>query len=299
MTSDTLRLLVFGKTGQVARALAERPDISARFLDRAEADLSRPETLGALIENAPCDAVVNAAAYTAVDRAESEPDLARAINALAPGEMAMACAARGLPFVHISTDYVFDGTKNGPYVETDPVNPLGVYGRTKEEGERAVLDTKANTAILRTSWVFSPWGNNFVKTMLRLGAEREELKIVADQTGAPTSAPDIAEGIVTVARGLATGQGRAGIYHMSAGGETTWHGFARAIFVHALQHGLKTPARVLPIPSFEYPTPAKRPMNSRLNCGKIEREFGVALPGWEDGLARVMDRLLETEGKDS
>lgn len=286
-----LRLLVFGKTGQVARALAERSDISARFLDRAEADLSRPETLGALIGNAPCDAVINAAAYTAVDKAESEPDLARTINALAPGAMARVCAARSLPFVHISTDYVFDGTKNGPYVETDAVNPLGVYGRTKEEGERAVLSASARAVVLRTSWVFSPWGNNFVKTMLQLGAEREELKIVADQTGAPTSAIDIAEGVLRIAHALVQGKGESGLYHMTAQGSTTWHGFARAIFVHALQHGLKTPARVLPIPSSEYPTPAKRPMNSRLNCGKIERDFGVALPGWEDGLARVMESL--------
>ncbi|MCB9978085.1 MAG: dTDP-4-dehydrorhamnose reductase [Rhodospirillales bacterium] len=297
MTS--LRLLIFGKTGQVARALAERSDISARFLDREQADLSRPETLESLIENADCDVVVNAAAYTAVDKAESEPELARAINALAPGAMARACAAKNIPFIHISTDYVFDGTKNGPYLETDPVHPLGIYGATKEEGERAVMAAGGRAVILRTSWVFSPWGNNFVKTMLRLGAEREELKIVADQTGAPTSAIDIADGIVTVARKLAAGQGTSGIYHMSAGGETTWHGFARAIFAHALQHGLKTPARVLPIPSSNYPTPAKRPMNSRLDCSKIAREFGVSLPGWEDGLARALGQLLDTEGKKS
>lgn len=293
------RLLVFGKTGQVARALAKRSDISARFLDREHADLSRPETLGALIENADCDAVVNAAAYTAVDKAESEPDLARKINALAPGEMARACAARRLPFVHISTDYVFDGTKSGLYVENDPVNPLSVYGRTKEEGEREVLNAGGCAAILRTSWVFSPWGNNFVKTMLRLGAEREELRIVADQSGAPTSALDIAEGILGVARKLAAGQGRGGIYHMTAGGATTWHGFALAIFEHAARRGLKTPARVLPIPSSDYPTPAKRPMNSRLDCGRIARDFGVALPGWQDGLARAMEQLLDTEGKKS
>lgn len=297
MTS--LRLLVFGKTGQVARALAERSDISAKFLDRGQADLSRPEALISLIENTDCDAVINAAAYTAVDKAESEPDMARAINALAPGAMARACAAKNIPFIHISTDYVFDGTKNGPYLETDPIHPLGVYGATKEEGERTVMAAEGRSVVLRTSWVFSPWGNNFVKTMLRLGAEREELKIVADQTGAPTSAIDIADGIVTIVRSLAAGRGQSGIYHMSAGGETTWHGFARAIFVHALQYGLKTPARVLPIPSSDYPTPAKRPLNSRLDCSKIAREFGVSLPDWQDGLARVMGRLLETEGKDS
>lgn len=289
----SLRLLVFGKTGQVAQALAARTDISARFLDRNEADLLKPETLGAFIEKAECDAIVNAAAYTAVDKAESEESIARTINAHAPGVMARACAPRGIPFIHISTDYVFDGARQGRYVETDPVNPLGVYGRTKEEGEREVLSSGARAAILRTSWVFSPWGNNFVKTMLRLGAEREELKIVADQTGAPTSALDIAEGIVAVARTLAQGKDTGGLYHMTAGGETTWHGFALAIFEQAARRGLKTPARVVTIPSTDYPTPAKRPMNSRLDCGKIARDFGVVLPEWKDGLARVMDRIAQ------
>lgn len=286
-------VLVFGRTGQVAQALAAKAPLTWTFAGRDQADLTDQKSLQKLIDSKNWEAVVNAAAYTAVDRAESEQDLAQAVNAEAPGIMARACAQNNIPFIHISTDYVFDGSADRPYKEEDSINPLSVYGRTKAEGEKAVMDAGGRAVILRTSWVYAPEGKNFVSTMLKLGQEREELRIVSDQTGAPTSAADIADGIMSIlSRFEATG-----IFHMTAGGSTTWHGFATEIFRIAREKGLKTPQRVLPIATAEYPTPAKRPLNSRLDCGKLEKIYGVALPSWQEGLSNCMDSLFPSTNK--
>ena len=278
-------LLVFGRSGQVATELGRlAPD--ARFLGRDVADLTDAAACAALIRDSGCAAVINAAAHTAVDRAESEPDLARAINAAAPAAMAAACAALGVPFVHISTDYVFDGSSDRPRVETDPTGPLGVYGATKLAGEQGIAAAGGQWAVLRTSWVFSAHGANFVKTMLRLGAEREELRVVADQHGGPTPAADIAAACLTMVRAMQADASRGGIYHFSGAPDTTWAGFAREIMAQA---GLA--CRIADIASSDYPTPARRPANSRLDCAAIGRDFGIARPDWRAGLAKVLLEL--------
>lgn len=278
-------LLVFGRSGQVATELGRlAPD--ARFLGRDVADLTDAAACAALIRDSGCAAVINAAAHTAVDRAESEPDLARAINAAAPAAMAAACAALGVPFVHISTDYVFDGAGDRPRVETDPTGPLGVYGATKLAGEQGIAAAGGQWAVLRTSWVFSAHGANFVKTMLRLGAEREELRVVADQHGGPTPAADIAAACLTMVRAMQADASRGGIYHFSGAPDTTWAGFAREIMAQA---GLA--CRIADIASSDYPTPARRPANSRLDCAAIGRDFGIARPDWRAGLAKVLLEL--------
>jgi dTDP-4-dehydrorhamnose reductase len=229
--------------------------------------------------------VLNAAAWTAVDRAEAEEDAARVVNAEAPAAMARAAAERGLPFVHISTDYVFPGAGEAPHRPEDPTGPLGAYGRTKLLGEDGVRAAGGRHAILRTSWVFSAHGANFVKTMLRLGRERAELSVVADQVGGPTPAAAIADACVTVARALAEGA-EGGTFHLSGAPDTSWAGFAEAIMAQA---GL--PARVNPIPSAAYPTPARRPANSRLDCSSLEAAFGVARPDWRTGLREVLREI--------
>ncbi|MFO1140175.1 MAG: dTDP-4-dehydrorhamnose reductase [Paracoccus sp. (in: a-proteobacteria)] len=278
-------LLVFGRSGQVATELGRlAPD--ARFLGRDVADLTDAAACAALIRDSGCAAVINAAAHTAVDRAESEPDLARAINAAAPAAMAAACAALDVPFVHISTDYVFDGAGDRPRVETDPTGPLGVYGATKLAGEQGIAAAGGQWAVLRTSWVFSAHGANFVKTMLRLGAEREELRVVADQHGGPTPAADIAAACLTMVRAMQADASRGGIYHFSGAPDTTWAGFAREIMAQA---GLA--CRIADIASSDYPTPARRPANSRLDCAAIGRDFGIARPDWRAGLAKVLLEL--------
>ena len=278
-------LLVFGRSGQVATELGRlAPD--ARFLGRDVADLTDAAACAALIRDSGCAAVINAAAHTAVDRAESEPDLARAINAAAPAAMAAACAALGVPFVHISTDYVFDGAGDRPRVETDPTGPLGVYGATKLAGEQGIAAAGGQWAVLRTSWVFSAHGANFVKTMLRLGAEREELRVVADQHGGPTPAADIAAACLTMVRAMQADASCGGIYHFSGAPDTTWAGFAREIMAQA---GLA--CRIADIASSDYPTPARRPANSRLDCAAIDRDFGIARPDWRAGLAKVLLEL--------
>ena len=278
-------LLVFGRTGQVARELA-RLAPEARFLGRDEADLSDPDACARAIRESGCQAVINAAAYTAVDRAETEPDLAGQINAAAPAAMASAAAGLRIPFVHISTDYVFDGSGDQPWVETDPTGPLGVYGASKLDGERGIAAAGGQWAVLRTSWVFSAHGANFVKTMLRLGAERDELRVVADQHGGPTPAADIASACLTMAQAMRAEPARGGIYHFSGAADTNWAGFAREIMAQA---GLA--CRITDIASSDYPTPARRPMNSRLDCSAIRRDFGIARPDWRAGLAQVLLEL--------
>ena len=278
-------LLVFGRTGQVARELA-RLAPEARFLGRDEADLSDPDACARAIRDAGCQAVINAAAYTAVDRAETEPDLAGQINAAAPAAMASAAAGLRIPFVHISTDYVFDGSGDQPWVETDLTGPLGVYGASKLDGERGIAAAGGQWAVLRTSWVFSAHGANFVKTMLRLGAERDELRVVADQHGGPTPAADIASACLTMAQAMRAEPALGGVYHFSGAADTNWAGFAREIMAQA---GLA--CRVTDIASSDYPTPARRPMNSRLDCSAIRRDFGISRPDWRAGLAQVLLEL--------
>lgn len=282
-------VLVFGRSGQVARALARQwPE--ATFLGRDAADLDDAAACAEAIRKARPQVVLNAAAWTAVDRAEAEPDAARRVNALAPEAMARACAELGIPFLHVSTDYVFDGSGTAPRAEDAATAPLGVYGATKREGERLVLAAHPRAAILRTAWVFSEDGQNFVKTMLRLGRERTSLRVVADQIGGPTPAEAIAGALIVMAGAMRADPTRpGGIWHFSGAPEVSWADFARAIFARA---GLAT--EVEDIPTSAYPTPARRPLNSRLDCGAIARDFGIARPDWRTGLDRVLARLEES-----
>ena len=282
-----MKLLVFGQTGQVARELARRlPDgVRAVFLSRDRADLSDPSACAAAIMAADADAVINAAAWTAVDKAEAEEAAATVVNGNAPAAMARASAARGLPFVHISSDYVFDGAGDQPFGEDHPTGPLGAYGRSKLAGEVGVRAAAGRHVILRTSWVFSAHGTNFLKTMLRLGRERDSLNVVADQVGGPTPAAAIADAVFVVATALVNGAA-GGTYHFSGAPDVSWAGFAREIMQRA---GLGCVVR--DIPTAAYPTPAKRPLNSRLNCDSFVRDFGVARPDWRAGLDDILQEL--------
>lgn len=296
MTQTHEKILVFGKDGQVGRDLGafslEYSDKIWVFAGRADVDLSDCVALENYLNDVHPDAIINAAAYTAVDKAESEPDVAMAVNAQAPGVMACYAAAHQIPFIHISTDYVFNGQKEGGYREEDSKDPLGVYGRSKSDGEDAVISAGGHFVILRTSWVYAVHGHNFVHTMLRLGQERDALKIVADQIGAPTWSRDVAAAILRILPQIAEDQSKSGVYHLCADGQTSWHGFASLIFEQARQYGLKTPRHVEAISSSEYPTPAKRPSNSRLNCSKSEHVFGVRLPLWSESAKTCLSHIL-------
>ena len=296
-----MRFLVIGANGQVGHALlaalAPLGDVVAstrlgKLPDgRAclAADVAYTASLAGLVHRAAADVVVNASAYTAVDRAEDEPGLAHRINADAPRALAAACAASGVPLVHFSTDYVFDGSGTRPYREDDATAPLGVYGASKWAGEQAVRDSGAAHKIFRLCWVHGPRGGNFLLTMLRLGRERDHLRVVADQVGAPTSALRIASG---VARSLAAQPALSGTWHLSAEGETSWHGFATAIFQGAVERGLLARApSVEAITSAEYPTRARRPAYSRLDTGRFQRDFGFHIGDWREGMAEVLDAL--------
>ncbi len=278
-------LLVFGRSGQVATELA-RLAPEARFLDRSNANLTDPDACARAIHAAAPRAIINAAAYTAVDRAETEPDLAGKVNADAPAAMARAARELGVPLVHISTDYVFDGSGSAPWAETDPTGPLGVYGASKLAGEQAIAAAGGQWAVLRTSWVFSAHGANFVKTMLRLGAERDELRVVADQHGGPTPAADIAAACLTMAQAMRGDGARGGIYHFSGTGDASWADFAREIMAQAA-----LPCRITDIATADYPTPARRPANSRLDCAAIARDFSIVRPDWRAGLGKVLQEL--------
>jgi dTDP-4-dehydrorhamnose reductase len=280
-----MRLLVFGRTGQVATELA-RLTPQAIFLGRDAADLSDPPTCAAAIAAHRPDAVINAAAWTAVDKAEAEEPSASVVNADAVAAMARACAEAGMPLVHISTDYVFNGSGTAPFAPDAPTGPLGAYGRTKLAGEQAVQASNAIHAILRTSWVFSAHGANFVKTMLRLSDTRDRLTVVADQTGGPTPAAAIAQACVTIATQLAADPAKSGTYHFSGAPDVTWADFAREIFA---QSGRTT--QVQDIPTSAFPTPARRPANSRLDCSTTETTFGIARPDWRAGLSDVLKEL--------
>lgn len=280
-----MRILVFGRTGQVATELA-RIAPEATFLGRDTVDLADPPACAAAIAAHRPDAVINAAAWTAVDRAEAEEAAAHRVNADAPAAMAGACATLGVPLVHISTDYVFDGAGHTPFTPDAPTGPLGAYGRTKLAGEEAVRASGATHAILRTSWVFSAHGANFVKTMLRLSDTRDRLTVVADQTGGPTPAAGIARACLTIATQLAADPAKSGTYHFAGGPDVTWADFARAILAAA---GRTT--QVEDIPTSAYPTPARRPANSRLDCITTETTFGIPRPDWRPGLAAVLREL--------
>ncbi|WP_093254314.1 dTDP-4-dehydrorhamnose reductase [Rubrimonas cliftonensis] len=287
-----MSLLVFGSTGQVGVELRRLggPDLAIESLDRAAADLADPEACAARVARTGADVVVNAAAYTAVDRAEGDEAAATVVNGAAPGAMARAAAARGIPFLHVSTDYVFDGGGARPWRETDPVAPLGAYGRSKLEGERRVAEAGGPHAVLRTAWVHAAHGSNFVRTMLRLGAERDALRIVDDQRGGPTAAADVAAALVAIARAFAEGRGVSGVFHYAGAPTVSWREFAEAIFERA--HWL-APPRIEPIPSEAYPTPAPRPRNSALDCGRIGAAYGLRQPDWRCSLEAIMKELGE------
>jgi dTDP-4-dehydrorhamnose reductase len=292
-----MRIAVTGSQGQVVTSLLERAAGVAEIvaLGRPRLDLmDRGSVLSALRE-ARCDAIVGAAAYTAVDKAEQEPEIALRVNGEGAGHVAEAAAELGVPLVHISTDYVFDGTADRPYREDDPTAPLGSYGHSKLEGETRVVAACPGATILRTAWVYSPFGANFVRTMLRLGETREEIGVVADQLGNPTSALDIADAVLAVAARLTQDDAPAlrGVFHMTGAGEASWADVAEAIFARAETHG-RAPVRVRRIATADYPTPAQRPANSRLDNGKLSSVHGVALPDWRLSLAACVDRLLTT-----
>ena len=285
-----MNILIFGSTGQLATELARtRPeDVTLDIAGRDRADLEAPESCASLIRDTAPEAVINAAAFTAVDRAEEEEDRATWINGVAPGAMAAACADLGVPLVHVSTDYVFDGSGTAPWRPDDSPAPLGAYGRSKLAGEAAIRESGAVHAILRTSWVVSAHGSNFVRTMLRLGHERDALRVVADQVGAPTQAAALANACLTVAFTLRADPGKAGTYHFSGAPETSWAGFARAIFEMA---GIE--CTVEDIPTSDWPTPARRPLNSRLDCAATRAVFGLDQPDWRDGLRDILTELGE------
>lgn len=282
-----MTILVFGRTGQVATELGRLPGM--RCLGRGAADLADPAACAAAIRAARPAAVINAAAHTGVDRAEDEEALATVINGAAPGAMAAACAELGIPLVQISTDYVFDGSGTAPWRPGDAPAPLGAYGRSKLAGERAVAAAGGTYAVLRTSWVVSAHGGNFVKTMLRLGAGRDSLNVVADQVGGPTPARDIAAACARIAETLVSEPEKGGIYHFSGAPDVSWAEFARAIFDRA---GIA--CAVADIPGSDYPTPARRPLNSRLDCSSTAAAFGLERPDWRAGLGDILKELRET-----
>ncbi len=291
-----MRIAVTGKQGQVVSALLERgkaAGVEIVALGRPELDLADPASIRRAIEGGRPDAIVSAAAYTAVDKAESEPDLAFAINAEGPGVLGEAAAALGVPVVHLSTDYVFSGDKTGSYVEDDATGPVSVYGRSKLEGERRLAAAQPDHAILRTAWVYSPFGANFLKTMLRLAETRDAVNVVADQHGTPTSALDIADAVLAVARRLVADRDPAlrGTFHLTGSGEATWADFAEAIFADLAERGGKT-VRVGRIGTADYPTPARRPVNSRLSGDKLAQTYGLVLPDWRESTKAVVGRLV-------
>ena len=294
-----MRIAVTGLNGQVARALMERAPAGVTIipLGRPALDLERLETIAPAIAAAAPDLVVNAAAFTAVDLAETEQETALLVNGRAAGAVAQATAALGVPIIQISTDYVFDGTLDRPYREDDETGPISAYGRSKLLGEQAVAAASANHVILRTAWVYSPFGKNFVRTMLRLAQTRDEIGVVADQTGNPTNALDIADAILGVARNLVAkphDAGFRGIFHMTAQGEAVWADVAEAIFAARVEAGL-APVLVKRIATSDYPTPATRPANSRLDCSKLSARHGITLPDWRGSLRICVQRLISHE----
>jgi dTDP-4-dehydrorhamnose reductase len=290
-------LLIVGARGQLGSELAGEATahgIAAIAVGREELDITQGESVRRFVRDSAPRAIVNCAAYTAVDRAESAGDDARAINALGPQYLARAAAQAGIPLLHVSTDYVFDGSKKGAYTEDDVVAPLGVYGRTKEEGERRVREAHPEHIILRTSWVYGLHGNNFLKTMLRLSRERDELRVVADQHGCPTATIDIARALLAAEAAATAGQPQWGTFHFAGTGVTTWHGFAREIVIAAARLRDRS-IPVIPIGTKDYPTPAKRPANSELSSARFAAAFGYRSPPWQERTREVVEATLVTE----
>jgi dTDP-4-dehydrorhamnose reductase len=298
-----MRIVVTGKEGQVVRALSEvGPRLGAEIVTvgRPEMDLAAPATVAtALTAHCP-DVIVSAAAHTAVDKAECEPDEAFAVNAFGAAAVARAAASLGVPVIHLSTDYVFAGDKRAPYTETDPANPISIYGRSKLQGEQLVAGATPDHVILRTAWVYSPFGANFLKTMLRLSENCDEVAVVADQHGSPTSALDIAVALVSIAKRLVADPdpNLRGVFHLSASGEANWADFAEEIFRNLKKRNGRR-VLVRRIGTADYPTPARRPANSRLDAGKLRDRFGIAVPDWRPSTAAVVYRLIEQQGNHS
>jgi dTDP-4-dehydrorhamnose reductase len=299
-----MKLLLLGKNGQVGwelqRSLAPLGEVVACDFDSPgdlRADFSQPESLAALVQRVRPDVIVNAAAHTAVDKAEGEPALAEALNATAPGVLAREAASRGACLLHYSTDYVFDGSGDQPRGEDASPAPLSVYGRTKWEGEQAIRASGCRHLILRTSWVYAARGGNFARTMLRLAAERDELRIIDDQIGAPTGADLLADVSAHALRALQQQPQLAGTYHCVAAGHTSWHGYARFVIEWARAHGQVVkvaPDAIHPTPTSSYPTPARRPLNSRLDTARLQSAFGLTLPAWQSGVERMLREVLTT-----
>jgi dTDP-4-dehydrorhamnose reductase len=290
-----MKILVFGASGQIGREVCRAawpPRYAILPLDRKAVDITKSAAVSAMLDRETPDLAINLAAFTAVDRAESEPEAAWAVNCAGAAHIAAACDESATPLIHLSTDYVFDGRKSEPYREGDEVGPLGVYGRSKEAGERAVRAAAARHVILRTAWVFGAYGANFVKTMLRLAAQRPVLRVVADQRGCPTAATDIAAALIVIAEHIERSEAKWGTYHFVGAGAASWHGFAEAIFDLAAPQLAARP-QVEPISTDQYPTPARRPMNSVLDCRKIAEAFGVRPPPWRVGLASVIREVLD------
>jgi dTDP-4-dehydrorhamnose reductase len=287
-----MRLLLTGGSGQVGQAVRRLAPADWQVVapPRRELDLSDPEALAERVRDGRWDAVVSAGAYTAVDKAETDVVAAWGVNAMGPAALADATRKAGIPLLHLSTDYVFDGTKGGPYVEDDPVAPLGVYGASKEAGEQAVRTANPRHLILRTAWVVSADGANFVKTMLKLGASRPELRVVADQRGCPTSAADIARAVLAILPQLVDGSGTTGTFHFVNAGEATWAGLADHVFARASTHG-RPPPTVHAIATADYPTPARRPANSRLETTKLARSYGITPRPWTEAVDAIVDQL--------
>jgi dTDP-4-dehydrorhamnose reductase len=295
-------ILITGGSGQLGNALVQlagERGLDFTAVSRPEFDFEKPETISACFAAAKPSVVINAAAYTAVDAAETNVAAATEGNHTGPLRLAELCAEAGIPFIHVSTDYVFDGSKNAPYVETDPTGPTGVYGATKRDGEVAILATAARAVILRTAWVYAAHGKNFARTMLSAARRMPVLRVVGDQRGTPTAAPDLAAAILDILARLRETRWRdeyKGIYHATGAGETTWHGFATAIFEEAATLG-QTPPEVNAITTADWPTPARRPADSRLDCNKMARVFGVTLPDWRASLGPIVKQLLRMDTK--
>lgn len=289
-----MKILVTGEHGQLARSLRERcqafPALEFEFLGRAEADLAVPHSIAGWIEDSRPDIVINAAAYTAVDQAEDEPDLAFRLNAVAASEAAEAAAAVDAAIIQISTDYVFDGALDVPYREDDATGPLNVYGASKLAGEEEVKAANPRHLILRTSWVISPFGRNFAQTMVSAAQTRDELRVVSDQHGKPTSALDLADGILSIIGKWPADEALSGTYHVAGGGEASWFDVAAAIMEECRKLGMPS-AQVQPIATSDWPTKARRPRNSVLDCSALERDFGISLPNWRHSLAKIVERI--------
>ncbi len=295
-------ILVTGASGQLGDALCRRltaRGVAFTAVQRPGFDFEKHETISDVFRKTSPTLVINAAAYTAVDKAETDQEAAKAGNHTGPLELAKLCEAACIPFIHVSTDYVFNGNKGEPYLETDPTSPTGVYGATKRDGEEAILATGAQAIILRTAWVYSAHGKNFARTMINAGRKMPILRVVADQRGTPTAAGDLADAILTIMDRLAETGWRPeyrGIFHATGSGETTWYGFASAIFEDAKTHGYTAP-EVQPIATADWPTPTRRPPDSRLHGGKLAEIFGTSLPHWRDTLPSVVADLLNPDGQ--